>query len=196
MFQNGVKVGLIVVALGFVVEDAKALGHCGMYGYANGYGYGTGCGGWKGRPIYGLYGPGGLGCPVWYGYGSAIGSYGCSCTQCASYFGPACSSFAHNSPLTPDSLQLSIDVPADATVIVNGKVTTSTGEHRLFETNGILPNAAYQYQVQVEYIRDGQPVREEKTIAMTGGQAATLSFNAVNAEPETQVADKATSSQR
>jgi hypothetical protein len=45
MFQNALKVGLIVVAAGIGVQDARAFGHrgCGWGGYG---GYGYGCGGW------------------------------------------------------------------------------------------------------------------------------------------------------
>ena len=93
MLQHALKIGLIVVVLGLVVQDANAFGHrgdwgCG-YGYG-GYGYG-GCG--DGSCGYGGYGYGG------YGYGG--------------YGGYLPSS---------DSVLLTVSVPADAKVFAGGHV--------------------------------------------------------------------------
>ena len=87
----------------------------------------------------------------------------------------------------------SVSVPADAKVFVNGHETTSTGEVRQYTSAGLQQDAAYRYQVRVEFVRDGKPVSEEKTVTMTAGQTGSLAFNTT---PGTQVADMATAAQR
>ena len=85
MFQNALKIGLIVVVLGLVAQEANAIGRwggCGWgrngcYGGYGGYGYG-GYGGW-----YGGYGNGSWGYAGYGGYG------GCGPAGCGYIGGPA-----------------------------------------------------------------------------------------------------------
>ena len=49
-------------------------------------------------------------------------------------------------PIPPTSVQLSVSVPADAKVFVNGLPTKSTGERRLYASSGVQPSAIYSYQ--------------------------------------------------
>jgi uncharacterized protein (TIGR03000 family) len=146
MLQHALKIGLIVVVLGLVVQDANAFGHRG--GWGCGYG---GCG----------YGYGG------YGYGGYGGYLPCS-----------------------DSVVLTVSVPADAKVFVNGQSTRSTGELRQYASSGLQPAAVYPYRVRAEFVRDGKPISEEKTVQLTAGQTGSVTFSAA---PNAQVSDMATS---
>jgi len=176
MLQHALKVVLIVVVLGLVVQDANAFGH---RGWGGGYGYGGcaygGCGyGYGGYGYgYGGYGYGGCG-PGGCGYGGyGYGGYG--------YGGRAPSS---------GSVLLTVSVPADAKVFINGQSTSSTGERRQYESSGLQPVAVYGYRVRVEFVRDGKPISEEKTVQLTAGQAGSLAFSAA---PNAQATDMATS---
>ena len=168
MLQHALKIGLIVVVLGLVVQDANAFGHHG--GWGCGYGYG-GCG-------YGGYGYGG------YGYGG----YGYRRLYCG-YRRPLVSSSRPDS----DSVLLTVSVPADAKVFVNGQSTRSTGELRQYHLAVFSRPPSIAYRVRAEFVRDGKPISEEKTVQLTAGQTGSLAFSAA---PNAQVADMATSAVR
>jgi uncharacterized protein (TIGR03000 family) len=184
MLQHALKVVLIVVVLGLVVQDANAFGRGG--GWGGGYGYGGcgygGCGyggcGYGGCGYgygYGGYGYGGFGYG-YGGYGYGYGGYG--------YDGRAPSS---------DSVLLTVNVPADAKVFINGQSTNSTGDRRQYTSTGLQPVAVYGYRVRVEFVRDGKPISEEKTVQLTAGQTGSLAFSAA---PNAQATDMATSAVR
>jgi uncharacterized protein (TIGR03000 family) len=86
-----------------------------------------------------------------------------------------------------NSALLSIKVPADAKVFVNDRPTTSTGIDREYISRELQPGASYSYEVRAEFVRDGQPVTEEKTIRVTAGQTASLSFT--DGQEQVQTAD-------
>lgn len=176
MLQHALKIGLVVVALGLVAQDANAFGHHG-HGYG-GYGYGGcgygGCG--YGGCGYGGCGYGGYGYGGW-GYGGwGYGGYGYGGYQPSS-----------------NSVLLTVSVPADAKVFINGQSTTSTGELRQYASRGLQAAAVYPYRVRAEFVRDGKPVSEEKTVQLTAGQTSSLTFSAT---PNAQVADTVTSAER
>jgi uncharacterized protein (TIGR03000 family) len=84
---------------------------------------------------------------------------------------------------------LTVNVPADARVFVNGRATTSTGGIRQFASAGLEKDADYRYVVRVEFLSDGKPVSQEKAVSIAAGQTGTLSFSSA---PEAQMAEKAT----
>jgi uncharacterized protein (TIGR03000 family) len=86
-----------------------------------------------------------------------------------------------------NSALLAVKVPADAKVFVNDRPTTSTGIDREYISRDLRPGAGYNYTVRAEYDRDGKPVTEEKSIRLTAGQTASLSFT--EAEKQVQTAD-------
>jgi uncharacterized protein (TIGR03000 family) len=192
MFQNVVKIGLLAVVLGITAEDAYAFGHArSRYdpGFAN-----YACGGWySGRSGNGTFqfaefgGPGGWGAP---GCGYTGGAQSNCCSSCGAVGNTYVSSGAQPAS---DEVMLSVSVPADAKVFVNGRATASSGELRQFTSAGLKQDAAYRYQVRVELVRDGKPVSQEKTVSLAVGSTGSLEFSET---PEVQVADKATSVRR
>jgi uncharacterized protein (TIGR03000 family) len=72
---------------------------------------------------------------------------------------------------------ISVSLPADAKVFVNGLATTSTGVNRQFVSRGLQAGARYNYEVRAEIVRDGQPVVETKSVELVAGRSANLSFN-------------------
>jgi uncharacterized protein (TIGR03000 family) len=85
---------------------------------------------------------------------------------------------------------LTVSVPTDAKVFINGKSTNSTGERRQYTSTGLQPAAVYEYRVRAEFVRDGKPISEEKTVQLTAGQTSSLAYSAA---PNAQAADMATS---
>ncbi|HEY2837543.1 MAG TPA: TIGR03000 domain-containing protein, partial [Pirellulales bacterium] len=76
----------------------------------------------------------------------------------------------------------------------NGQPTTSTGERRQYTSKNLQLGSVYAYRVRAEYVRDGKPISEEKSIELTAGQTASLAFK--SAAPNAQLADMAKSAQR
>ncbi len=191
MFQNVVKIGLLAV-LGIAAEDAYAFGHArsrydpGFANYACG-GWYSGCSGNGTFQFAEFGGPGGWGAPG-CGYTGGIPSNFCS--SCGA---PGNTYFSSRVQPASDGVMLTVSVPADAKVFVNGQATTSTGELRQYSTAGLTKGSAYRYQVRIELVRDGKPVSQEKTVSIAAGRTGSLAFSEA---PEAQAAEKVASAQR
>jgi uncharacterized protein (TIGR03000 family) len=73
-----------------------------------------------------------------------------------------------------DEALLSLDVPEDAEVFINGRQTTSTGTQRQYVSRGLESGRHYEYLVRVE--RPGQPSLI-RSVQVRGGQEAYLNMN-------------------
>jgi uncharacterized protein (TIGR03000 family) len=102
---------------------------------------------------------------------------------------------APTAPTAPKTTSLSAEnsgvltvwVPYDAKVTVNGLVTKSTGSRRQFVSYGLKPGLSYKYVVKAEVVRDGQTVEDTRTVALTAGQITAVAFG-FNLAPAEQVA--------
>jgi uncharacterized protein (TIGR03000 family) len=73
---------------------------------------------------------------------------------------------------------LTLRVPAEAKVTLAGVATKQTGEVRQFATTKLSTGQVWDdYKVVVELQKDGQTVREERTLQLTGGQPQELTVN-------------------
>ena len=83
------------------------------------------------------------------------------------------------------SATLTVRVPADARVFVNGLATASTGNVRRYVSNGLREGYSYTYQIRAEVVRDGQTVSETQTVKLQAGDTPNVEFalNASDAEP-------------
>ena len=79
---------------------------------------------------------------------------------------------------------LTVDVPAEARVIVNGTLTRSTGTHRRYVSRALAPGYSYTYTVQAQIERDGKTIEETKTVDLQSGGSANLAF-ALDSPPAT-----------
>lgn len=86
-------------------------------------------------------------------------------------------SFYSPTPSAADSGLLTIYVPADAKVTVNGHVTKSTGTKRQYVSYGLQPGMSYKYEIKAEVVRDGQIVDEVRTVVLTAGSRNTVAFS-------------------
>lgn len=83
---------------------------------------------------------------------------------------------------------LSVIVPANAKVFVNGRETSSTGTQRQFVSHGLQAGDTYSYRVRVEYQENGKPVVKDKVATLTSGSDIKLSFAA--SKPAEMTAEK------
>lgn len=74
--------------------------------------------------------------------------------------------------------RLILNVPAEAKVTLAGVETKQTGEVRQFATTKLSPGQTWEgYTVVVEMEKDGQALREERTLKLVGGQPQELTVN-------------------
>ncbi|MGD0900700.1 MAG: TIGR03000 domain-containing protein [Thermoguttaceae bacterium] len=71
---------------------------------------------------------------------------------------------------------VTIWVPAEAKVTINGLATRSTGSKRQYVSYGLKPGFSYKYEIKAEIVRDGQIVEEDRTVSITAGQRAAVAF--------------------
>jgi uncharacterized protein (TIGR03000 family) len=79
--------------------------------------------------------------------------------------------------VTPDnSGMLTIWVPFDAKVTINGLPTKSTGSRRQFISYDLKEGFSYKYEVKAEVVRDGKIVEDTKTVVLTAGANNSVAF--------------------
>ena len=86
--------------------------------------------------------------------------------------------------IQPDAGYLYVSVPVDAKVFVNGRATTSTGADRQYVSRGLDRDQRYAYEVRAEFVRDGKPVTETKTVQLAGGSMASVGLRFRNQASE------------
>jgi len=82
---------------------------------------------------------------------------------------------------------LTVWVPFDAKVTINGQATRSVGSRRQFVSYDLKPGLSYRYVVKAQVVRDGQVVEDTKSVTMTAGDITAVAFG-FNANPAEQVA--------
>ena len=150
---------------------------------------------WGSRGSLGFAADHGAAAPAVHG-ALAVGSYG-SCGSCGSYGGGYSSvSYGYTTVAMPQRVsrpccresllaaapavktRLTLRVPAEAKVTLAGVETKQAGEVRQFATTKLSSGQVWDdYKVVVEMNRDGQTLREERTIKLTGGQDQELAVN-------------------
>lgn len=79
-------------------------------------------------------------------------------------------------PTRSDSGLLTIYVPYDAKVFINGLETRTPGSRRQYVSYGLLPGYRYKYEVRAEVVRDGKILEETKVIYLTAASKEALAF--------------------
>ena len=87
-------------------------------------------------------------------------------------------------PANADSGSLTVWVPEEATVTINGLPTKMTGNVRHFFSRDLTPGKPYHYQVQAEIVRNGKTLTDVQTVTLVAGERGSVAFhfNAMDAE--------------
>jgi uncharacterized protein (TIGR03000 family) len=72
---------------------------------------------------------------------------------------------------------LTIRVPHDAKVTINGTPTKSLGSVRQYSCDGLLPGSAYKFEVKAEVVREGKVVTDTQTVSLTAGERSRVAFS-------------------
>jgi uncharacterized protein (TIGR03000 family) len=87
-------------------------------------------------------------------------------------------------PAAGDSAVLTVWVPYEAKVTINGMLTKSTGSKRRFVSYGLRPGYTYKYEVKAEIVRDGKIYPEVQTVSLTAGERGGVAFGFNIPSPE------------
>jgi len=185
-----------VCAVGIMTESSHAFfGRHGSCGSGGGWGSRGSHGGWGSRGSHGSWGGGYGSCGSSGGsYGGSHGSWGGSHGSYGGvYYGGG--SYVRtgvvyegvvvreSAPVTIASTpavktRLTLNVPAEAKVTLAGVETKQSGAIRQFATTKLSAGQTWEgYAVVVEMEKDGQMVREERTLKLIGGQPQELTVN-------------------
>lgn len=93
-----------------------------------------------------------------------------------------------SSPTPENSGVVTIWVPFDAKVTVNGLATRSTGSRRQFVSYGLKPGFSYKYDIHAEVLSNGQLVEDTRTVTLTAGQTVSVAFGVMKGNPAEAVA--------
>jgi uncharacterized protein (TIGR03000 family) len=86
-----------------------------------------------------------------------------------------------NAPAT-----IQVNLPADATLTIDGAVTSSTSASRAFATPTLETGKEYYYTLKAEIVRDGKTLSATKRVAVRAGEETRLEIEI----PVTSVAAK------
>jgi uncharacterized protein (TIGR03000 family) len=153
--------------------------HHGFYGYRSYYPYRS----WYGLGYYpwlygGYY-------PYNYNYYSGTGSYDYypdTYTYTApesayqSFYSPAAGAESQAEPIDPTSMLLTVRVPANAEVWINGARMTQMGTEREFVSPPLTEGRDYSYDVRARWTEDGREVNRTRKISFHAGERRVIDF--------------------
>ncbi len=191
MLQQILKIALLVAPLALAVKDAQAFDSGGLgAGCGGGIGSSYGCGGYIGSSYsYNTFGNSSFaGVPSGYarrGYSGwelsrSIRKLSAQATRSAG------TPVVLQTQPTPHGILLTVSVPADTKLFINGQPTTSTGEVRQFWADFLNPGTVYRYRLRAEFASGGEPVIEERTVPLAVGKNVAVAFSR---GPRPQVAE-------
>jgi uncharacterized protein (TIGR03000 family) len=163
-------------------------GYPGWYGVGLGVGLGLGCACAWGYPYYAY--PYAYGYPVYVDVagvpvaGAVASAPPGSTVQPTSAVARGPAPTAQGSPavtgpvrLTDTDVLLSIRVPPDAIVQINGTKTTQNGPRREFMSSGLTPGRTYTFSIRAQWTGpDGHAMEREQRLAVQGGERRTIDF--------------------
>jgi uncharacterized protein (TIGR03000 family) len=72
--------------------------------------------------------------------------------------------------------KVTIDLPADAKLYIDGTPMRSTSARRAFQTPNLVPGQMYYYQFRAEVVRAGRVISDTRRVVVQPGQDASASF--------------------
>jgi uncharacterized protein (TIGR03000 family) len=77
----------------------------------------------------------------------------------------------------PAAATIVVELPADATLTVDGAVTTSTSNVRVLVSPELPLGKEFQYTLTAQVVRDGKPLQVEQTVAVRAGEESRVSLS-------------------
>lgn len=147
--------------------------------------YGS-CSGCNGSYSGGCYGYGAYGGASYYhsAYPIQWGGSGCYGYGMPQYITPNVEAVPTINSMSPtiglkptaDKAVVAVKLPADAVLYADGQLTRLTSSERTFLTPALTGGQRYQYDLKVEYVRDGQSITDSKKIFVKAGERTEVEF--------------------
>jgi uncharacterized protein (TIGR03000 family) len=90
--------------------------------------------------------------------------------------GPLGTGSSTNNMMNLGTGTISVIVPENAKVYINGYETKMPGVNRRYVVNDLEPGKMYDYQVRIVAQVNGQEVKETQTVTLSSGQQGVLAF--------------------
>ena len=87
---------------------------------------------------------------------------------------------------------MSVVVPEDARVYVNGILTSTPGTHRRYVSHGLMPGFRYTYEIEAVVNRSGRLIRDSHVVSVRAGETRDLALNLSDSPSATAVATQLT----
>ena len=106
--------------------------------------------------------------------------YCCCYRRCCCYCCCAETSFAPSrvdsqvNDRAADNAALTISLPEDAVLFINGEKIPRTGPRREYFSTGMKPSLTYTYVVRAELLRNGTTLKDTKTLSLSPGDNKSL----------------------
>ena len=71
---------------------------------------------------------------------------------------------------------MTVIVPADADVFIDGAPMTQTGTERIFNSPPLEKGYRYSYTIRARWTEDGSPVEQTRTVSVTPGKGVRVDF--------------------
>ncbi len=156
---------------GYYASSGGSSGSSGSYAS-----YGS-SGGVAYRGYRGYYG-GSSGGAVSYGSTGSLGSTGNAYYGTSKRTAKSAASVVSKAKPSDDAVYLTVAVPSDAKIFVNGNATDSTGAVRQFVSRGLKSGKSYRFEIRAELEgADGQVISEEKSLVVTAGKREQVQFD-------------------
>jgi uncharacterized protein (TIGR03000 family) len=89
-------------------------------------------------------------------------------------------------PMTPNksssAARISVELPANATLTVDGNVVKGEGTLRHFHTPVLAPGQSYFYEMTAEVVVDGKPEVQKQKVVIVAGDMVTAKFDVLLAK--------------
>jgi uncharacterized protein (TIGR03000 family) len=109
-------------------------------------------------------------------------SLGSGSTAASTYGNPLDSTYLNTSTAAPTAApaaspaHLTVRIPADAEVRIDGEPTTSTGSVREYRSPPLQPGSVCTYEVQARWQENGRTVTQTHRVDVSAGSHATTIF--------------------
>jgi uncharacterized protein (TIGR03000 family) len=77
-------------------------------------------------------------------------------------------------------VSLTVTLPADAKLLVDGRPTATTGARRVFRTPSLTPGQKYEYVLKASVVRNGKTVSWSKRVQFQAGQDVAVTLRVPN----------------
>jgi len=116
---------------------------------------------------------------IWAGTWSYSGTYP---GQGPSYI-PGATEKPKMKEASDSSARISIEVPEDAKLFIDGKLMSGTSTVRNYYTPALQPGQSYFYDVRIEMLKDGKTVAKEKKVIVQAGAIVKETFHQMKDSP-------------